>query len=98
MMIVFADDLTGAMDAGAPFGARGLTVKVWIDASRIALNDADNVDVTIVNLECRHLTPDAARETIDRAKYRLGTQTIDFLKIDSTLRGPLPAMLRAAAG
>jgi len=97
MIGIIADDLTGAMDAAAPFAARGLTVDLYLGSDAVPQASPRRPDVMAVSVECRHLPSTLAHDLVAEAKHRLiGCRQL-FLKIDSTLRGPIPAMIRAAA-
>lgn len=81
---IIADDLTGALDAAAPFARRGI-------GSRVLLNDnAAPAAAEVVALSTE--TRDAPRDAVDRVALSLLTlqhlgATNVFKKIDSTLRG-----------
>jgi uncharacterized protein YgbK (DUF1537 family) len=92
-VFALADDLTGALEVGALFAATGAAVKVGIECAPAAA-------VTIVDLESRHLE-DAAAATIVRnfatAAKQKGEPFV-FLKVDSTVRGPIAASIAALSG
>lgn len=80
---IVADDLTGALDAAAPFAARGITVRALLDES------ADiRREVLTISTETRDDFSDAAAKVTRALKRleRLGAANL-FKKIDSTLRG-----------
>jgi uncharacterized protein YgbK (DUF1537 family) len=93
---VIADDLTGALDAAAPFSAHGFTTQV-IPSSAIDARSGLGADVRILCSDTRDLSPFAAADKRDRCidlvletpAMRLG------LKIDSLLRGCIAADIRA---
>ena len=93
---VIADDLTGALDAAAPFSAHGFTTQV-IPSSAIDARSGRGADVRILCSDTRDLSPFAAADKRDRCidlvleapAMRLG------LKIDSLLRGSIAADIRA---
>ncbi|PXX96506.1 hypothetical protein CR157_14940 [Halomonas sp. LBP4] len=96
-LAIVADDLTGALDATAPFAARGADARVVI--SLAALDDVLASwqgawpDVIAVNTESRHLGAAEAAERVADAARRLkrATPAAWFKKIDSTLRGQVVA-------
>ncbi|WP_163559121.1 four-carbon acid sugar kinase family protein [Halomonas sp. NO4] len=93
---IIADDLTGALDAAAPFAARGASTRVVIDLSKLAEALASWEEppaVVAVNTESRHLPPAAAAERVERAARLLVplAPTVWFKKVDSTLRGAVVA-------
>lgn len=104
---IVADDLTGALDAAAPFAARGADARVVISLEALegALSGWEGAwpHVIAVNTESRHLSADLAAERVDRATRCLSrtAPTAWFKKIDSTLRGQVVAeciAMREATG
>ncbi|QPL44859.1 four-carbon acid sugar kinase family protein [Halomonas sp. A40-4] len=90
---IVADDLTGALDAAAPFAQRGATTRVVValeslEASLDAWQGA-LPDVIAVTTESRHLMASAAAERVTQATRILArlAPAVWFKKIDSTLRG-----------
>jgi D-threonate/D-erythronate kinase len=84
---IFADDLTGALDAAAPFAARGF--RTLVSPTDELPRSAEFAEVISLNLGTRHLPP---AEIIDRtvtAVRGLGALGVNILlnKVDSTLRG-----------
>jgi uncharacterized protein YgbK (DUF1537 family) len=92
-VFALADDLTGALEVGALFAATGASVKVGIECAPAAV-------VTVVDLESRHLDDAAAARIVRRFASAAKNQgeLFVFLKIDSTMRGPVAASLDALAG
>ncbi|QLH80566.1 four-carbon acid sugar kinase family protein [Halosimplex pelagicum] len=92
--LVVADDLTGAMDTGHGFAARGRAVRVRrsADAGRA---DATETDVLVVDTDSRDADPGTAAATVARA---VETHPADLVyeKVDSTLRGNVVAEVDAA--
>lgn len=106
-LAIVADDLTGALDATAPFAARGADARVVI--SLAALDDVLArwegawPDVIAVNTESRHLDAAEAAERVADATRRLAraAPAAWLKKIDSTLRGQVVAeciAMREATG
>ncbi|MEQ6917992.1 four-carbon acid sugar kinase family protein [Halomonas aquatica] len=106
-LAIVADDLTGALDATAPFAARGADARVVI--SLAALDDVLTSwegawpDVIAVNTESRHLDAEEAAQRVVDATRRLARAkpVAWFKKIDSTLRGQVVAecvAMRVATG
>lgn len=84
-VLLLADDLTGACDAGVHFAMRGLPT-----AAAITLENArGDMPVWSVNLESRDLERPAIERLFGHAGSHVPTtpETIIFKKIDSTLRG-----------
>jgi uncharacterized protein YgbK (DUF1537 family) len=103
-LLILADDFTGAGDAAAPFaaGRRVLVVLSAAEASRPRW-DADDVDVLAVDLDLREcLDAPAQRTTETVARHlcatsgKLSAAARVFLKIDSTLRGPIAGLVAGA--
>jgi uncharacterized protein YgbK (DUF1537 family) len=94
---IVADDLTGALDAAAPFAARGARTRVVVALEHLeGLLDAwqDAIpEVIAVNTDSRHLTAEQAAERVTRATTLLERVSPRgwFKKIDSTLRGQVVA-------
>jgi uncharacterized protein YgbK (DUF1537 family) len=90
-----ADDLSGALDAGAAFHAAGRRVRLVEGTDDWPAGAAD--EVIGVNTESRNLPPDAAaaRVTAVLARAAARGDRLVFKKIDSTLRGPVAAELAA---
>ena len=81
-VLLLADDLSGAADAGVPFAARGLTTTVHLGIGRGA--EAD--DVMAFDLDIRDGDARMARRRV-RDAARAGQADVTFGKLDSLLRG-----------
>lgn len=95
---IFADDLTGALDAAAPFAAHGF--KTVVSTTSEMPVGANTAEVISLNLGTRHMDPawiaDHATSAIEQLAG-LGVRV--FLnKVDSTLRGNPGVELLAAIG
>ena len=93
-LFIAADDFTGALDTGVKFASQGIEARVVNE-----INDTDDAQVTVINLNSRHLSRDAAYEvTLAACKKALkaGFDCI-YIKTDSGLRGNIGAALEAAA-
>ena len=86
---IVADDLTGALDAAAPFAVLGLKTRVLLDFDRVASAAGTNTQVLSLTTESRHLSPHAADERVWNATRAALAHAPRVLlkKIDSTLRG-----------
>lgn len=94
-LAILADDLTGALDTGAQFSARGLETRIFWRAE--AMDGASGADVAVFNMRCRHKAPAEAAEIARacvRQAQRLGARQF-FLKTDSALRGHIGACMEA---
>lgn len=93
---LLADDLSGALEAGAAFHARGWRVRVPLLAD---VTDAAAPDeLSVITSETRIVTVvEEARDTMRRllTAQRDSGHRLLLVKIDSTLRGPIGAGIEA---
>lgn len=89
--LVVADDLTGAMDTGHEFAARGHPTTVAVGEG----GPRPDRGVFVVNTDSRYLPAGAARERVERA-VRDAPARVVYKKVDSTLRGNLTAEIAGA--
>ncbi|PAU79503.1 four-carbon acid sugar kinase family protein [Halomonas salipaludis] len=100
-LAIIADDLTGALDACAPFAARGADARVVVavDALPGLLAEWQGAppEVVAINTESRHLPAEAAAERVTAAFEALRPLApgLWFKKVDSTLRGQVVAECQA---
>lgn len=94
-LAVLADDLTGALDASAPFAARGLKTLVALTADALPHCLAQNPDVVGLSTDSRDVAPDAATAAMRAALARLPAGLARFKKVDSRLKGNIAAELDA---
>lgn len=89
-----ADDLTGALEAGAKFARQGLGARVTV---QIAVSGPPEVPVLVIDTETRHLAAEEAGAVVrDAAESALRfTPWLIYKKTDSTLRGNIAAEFRA---
>lgn len=95
LLLIIADDFTGALDTGVQFAARGIRTKVVVDTD-IDLA-AQDTTVLVVDTETRHLSPDKAYDIIYQLTKRSACAGIPhiYIKTDSALRGNIGAELAA---
>lgn len=95
---IVADDLTGAMDAAAPFARRGLNVQVLTSPDDVARVVRNAPQVLSINSDTRHFTPENAFTVVSNLVGSLVTCKPELVvkKIDSTLRGHVVAETAAA--
>jgi uncharacterized protein YgbK (DUF1537 family) len=96
-IVIIADDLTGAADAGAYFGQVGLVTMVALTPDRRAAVTPPS-NVLVVTTESRHLARDEAIIQVRRAAGQVAAEcqaSWVYKKIDSTLRGHPEAELAA---
>ncbi|HVT91749.1 MAG TPA: four-carbon acid sugar kinase family protein [Bryobacteraceae bacterium] len=92
-VFALADDLTGALEVGAHFAARG-----WhsIVSTRTAAEQAgEGPGVFVLDTETRHTSPSKAAGVIHRATRTVPRDSKFFKKTDSTLRGNIGSELEA---
>lgn len=100
---VLADDFSGAGDVALAFQSVGMTAEIWTPAGEGEKPGPERVPsfpktrVWIIDTESRGLSPRAAVRAVRGALRTLAPWKPDFIfkKIDSTLRGPVGAELRA---
>ena len=93
MIVILADDLTGASDAAATFAALGYSTALRLRPGIPTVP----VDVCSFTANNRHLSPQAAYEAARTTLLPVADSLSHlFIKIDSTMRGPiLPHILGA---
>lgn len=89
IVLVIADDTTGAADAGVPFAMRGMRTVVALN------DDTTAASVLLIDTDSRHLPAADAAARVHDAYIRHAADRLVFKKIDSTLRGNLAAELGA---
>ncbi|MCI2417506.1 four-carbon acid sugar kinase family protein [Saccharopolyspora sp. K220] len=87
-VLVVADDLSGAGDSGVPFALREMR-------TLLALDDAGDAEVFVVDTDSRHLEAAEAAERVAAALRGHAAGRVVFKKIDSTLRGNLATEIGA---
>ncbi len=97
MLLVLADDFTGALDTGVQFSQMGLKTLVKSDYT-VQINQINPLpDVLVLDTESRHLAPQQAYERLYGILQRAQKQGIEHIykKTDSALRGNVGAELKA---
>ena len=94
-LAVVADDLTGALDASAPFAARGITTVVALGVDGLDAALASGADVVGVSTDSREIAPELARQAVADCVARLPVGLRIFKKVDSRLKGNIAAELDA---
>uniref|UniRef100_UPI003101AF31 four-carbon acid sugar kinase family protein n=1 Tax=Neorhizobium sp. EC2-8 TaxID=3129230 RepID=UPI003101AF31 len=95
MLVILADDLTGALDCAAPFAGRGLHTEIALSPKAIELALQAGPAVLSVNLGSREVEAEAARQATTAALSSLPSDIVLFKKIDSRLKGNIAAELDA---
>lgn len=90
-ILVLADDLTGALEAGAGFAQNGLSTVV-------SLQDSEDVNASVLvfDTQTRHISAEAAKARVAQLASLYPARLI-YKKTDSTLRGNIRAELTALA-
>jgi uncharacterized protein YgbK (DUF1537 family) len=93
VLLILADDLTGALDTGVQFAKRGIAVQVCLggDVRGLSLGG----EVLVINTGTRHCSPAAARSIVGGIVGRFPAVPYVYKKTDSTLRGHIGAELEA---
>lgn len=88
-VVVLADDLTGAADTAGQFDRAG-----WTAELQVGPGGPSEAEVVAINTDSRPLEPAAAADAIRTAfdKVVVDEGAALYLKVDSTLRGPVRAM------
>lgn len=95
LLLIIADDFTGALDTGVQFAAHGIRTRVVVDP------DVDftvqETKVLVVDTETRHLPASQAYDVVAKLTRRAKCAGIGYLykKTDSALRGNIGAELAA---
>jgi uncharacterized protein YgbK (DUF1537 family) len=88
---IVADDLTGALDAAAPFAHRGAATEAYLPGADLP-PPAERAAVISLSTESRNVTATIALERLQAALAQLAAEPrLLFKKIDSTLRGHVVA-------
>ncbi len=92
-LAIIADDLTGALDAAAPFAMRGLKTVVALSPHGLPEALATGASVVGVSTDSREVDPDIARSRMGAVLEGLPETVGLFKKIDSRLKGNVAAEL-----
>jgi D-threonate/D-erythronate kinase len=98
-VLVLADDLTGALEAGAAFAAAGIEAAVTAGSDPDSATGDAGVRTIVVDTETRHVDPQRAHERVFAFAARARKSGIRYLlkKTDSTLRGNVASEITAAS-
>ena len=95
LLLIIADDFTGALDTGVQFAARGVSTRVLVDpeVDFSAYHDS----VLVADTETRHLPAEKAFDIVARLTRRAKEAGVRYIykKTDSALRGNIGAELAA---
>lgn len=94
-LAIIADDLTGALDAAAPFAGRGLSVRVALSPELAARAVAEGADIVAISTQSRDGSEAQARAAVRTTLAALPRGLRILKKIDSRLKGHLQAEIAA---
>lgn len=96
-VLVLADDLTGAIEAGAKFAAVGIASVVTSERTLAPAGLDPRIPALVIDTESRHLPPRQAGERVERLARAARKAGLHFIckKTDSTLRGNIGSELEA---
>lgn len=94
-LAVVADDLTGALDASAPFAARGMTTVVALGVEGLQAALASGAEVVGVSTDSREIAPELAQQAVADCVTQLPVGLRIFKKVDSRLKGNIAVELDA---
>ena len=97
-LAIVADDLTGALDAAAPFAAMPGGVVAATRPEALAEALASQPAVVAVSTRSREVPPGEARARVERVLMALPAGVRLFKKIDSRLKGNIAAELEPLGG
>ncbi len=98
-LLIIADDLTGAIEAGVQLSKQNITAEVVIDSNGDLTPVLNNKNITalVINTESRHISPEEAAQRISSVLNSVKNTGIKFFykKTDSTMRGNIGSELEA---
>ncbi|TDK32196.1 four-carbon acid sugar kinase family protein [Rhizobium deserti] len=95
MLVILADDLTGALDSAAPFAGRGFRTEIALHRFAVHVIAEKRPDVLSINLNTREIGADDARQATAAVIAMLPAGVRLFKKVDSRLKGNIAAELDA---
>ena len=98
-LLIIADDLTGAIEAGVQLSKQNITAEVVIDSNSDLTPVLNNKNITalVINTESRHILPEEAAQRISSVLNSVKNSGIKYFykKTDSTMRGNIGSELEA---
>ncbi|MCB1491623.1 MAG: four-carbon acid sugar kinase family protein, partial [Rhodobiaceae bacterium] len=95
LLAIIADDLTGALDAAAPFAASRGGVVVATHPAALDAALARTPDIVSISTRSREIAPEVARDIVAGVLAALPPGTPVLKKIDSRMKGNIAAELEA---
>lgn len=95
LLLVLADDFTGALDTGVQFAACGISTRVVV-GDAVEMENCEST-VLVIDTETRHLPAKRAHDLVYRLTERAARAGVScvYKKTDSALRGNIGAELSA---
>ena len=95
LLLIIADDFTGALDTGVQFAGHGIRTRVVVDPD--VDFSAYEAEVLVVDTETRHLPAAEAYQVVSRLTGRAQAAGVRYIykKTDSALRGNVGSELAA---
>lgn len=94
-LAIIADDLTGALDAAAPFAMRGITTRAALDMEGFNQALSSQPRVIAISTDSREISPERAQSRVADVIAALPAGIKLFKKVDSRLKGNIEAELSA---
>ncbi|AOG09737.1 hypothetical protein BSY240_2791 [Agrobacterium sp. RAC06] len=95
VLVIIADDLTGALDTAAPFAARGLHTEVALTPNAVPSGLSQLPAVLSINLASRERSAEDAFQAMRQVMEALPPNVTLFKKVDSRLKGHIAVELDA---
>ncbi len=95
VLVIIADDLTGALDTAAPFAARGLHTEVALTPNAVPSGLSQLPAVLSINLASRERSAEDALQAMRQVMEALPPNVTLFKKVDSRLKGHIAVELVA---
>lgn len=95
VLVIIADDLTGALDSAAPFAARGLHTEIALTPDAVKSGLLQAPQVLSINLASREKPAGDAFRALHQVMETLPSDVTLFKKVDSRLKGHISAELDA---
>lgn len=96
-LVIFADDMTGALDTSVQFTKQGIRTVLRLNGAETSYNNCANAQVIVIDTESRHLEPDESYNLLYdlAARYVRRNTSFFYKKTDSVLRGNIGPELKA---
>lgn len=92
-LAIVADDLTGGLDAAAPFAARGARVRMALSPAALKGALTHQPEILVISTDSREIPADQAQARVSQALAHLPQSVRLFKKIDSRMKGNIAAEL-----